>query len=135
MATPDADVPAEGDVITRERTFTVDDVREFGAITGDQQSIHTDPDEDGRLVVQGLLTGSLMTEIGGEMGYIARSMELEFRKPVYTGDSITCECTVDATAERDDRYDLEIDVEFRNESGAVVADAHTTGLVWKDNPR
>jgi len=47
-----ANVPAEGDVITHERTFTAEDAREFGKITGDQQSIHTDPDEEGRLVVR-----------------------------------------------------------------------------------
>jgi acyl dehydratase len=86
-----ANVPAEGDVITHERTFTAEDAREFGKITGDQQSIHTDPDEEGRLVVHGLLTESLMTKIGGDLSYVARTMEYEFRDPVYAGESITCE--------------------------------------------
>lgn len=135
MTTDGSSIPDEGDVITRERTYTTEDVREFGALTGDQRSIHADPDEDGRVVVQGLLTGSLMTKIGGDLGYIARTVDFEFRKPVYTGESITCECTVDSKAERDDRYHLEIDVNFRNESGAVVADARTTGLIRKDESR
>lgn len=123
--------PAEGDVITHERTFTAEEVYEFSKITGDQQSIHTEPDEEGRLVVHGLLTGSLMTKIGGDLSYIARTMEYEFRKPVYTGESITCEWTVESKMEQKDRYLLENDVVYRNESGDVVVDAKTTGLIWK----
>ena len=84
-----ANVFAEGDVITHERTFTAEDVREFGKITGDQQSIHTDSDEEGRLVVHGLLTGSLMTKIGGDLSYVARTMEYEFRDPDFDpGDEV-----------------------------------------------
>ncbi len=126
-------VPAAGDVITHERTFTVDEVREFGRITGDQQAIHTEPDDDGRLVVQGLLTGSLMTKIGGDLSYIARTMEYEFLQPVYTGESITCEWTVESATERDDRYVLDNAVVYRNEDDEIVADARTAGLIWKSN--
>ncbi|MFO7927990.1 MaoC/PaaZ C-terminal domain-containing protein [Natronomonas sp.] len=126
-----ADVPAEGDVITHERTFTIEDVREFGEITGDRQSIHTDPDEDGRLIAQGLLTGSLMTKIGGDLSYIAQTMTYEFRRPVFTGETITCEWTVESVAERDDRYLLENDVVYRNEADKIVVDASTSGLIWK----
>lgn len=131
MSTDGADIPAAGDVFTHSRTFTTEDVREFGTITGDQQSIHTEPDEAGRLVVQGLLTGSLMTKIGGDLSYIARTMEYEFLQPVYTGESITCEWTVETRTEQDDRYRLENDVVFRNEDGEVVVEASTTGLIWK----
>jgi len=45
------DEPTVGDTYTHERTFTPEDVREFGDISGDTQSIHTDSDEEGRLVV------------------------------------------------------------------------------------
>lgn len=45
--------PASGDRFTHERTFTPADVRSFAEISGDRQPIHTEPDEDGRLVVQG----------------------------------------------------------------------------------
>jgi acyl dehydratase len=127
----DAEVPDEGDVFTHERTFTAEDVAEFGEITGDQQSIHTDPDEDGRLVVQGLLTGSLMTKIGGDLSYIARTMEYDFRLPVHTGETITCRWTVESVQERRDRYLLDNDVVYRDEEGSVVVDASTSGLIWK----
>ena len=124
-------VPEAGDVITHERAFTPDEVREFGSMTGDTQAIHTDPDDDGRLIVQGLLSGSIVTKIGGDLGYIARTIEYEFLKPVYTGESITCELTVSRVMDRDDRYNLENDVVFRNEDEEVVIEAHSTGLIWK----
>lgn len=126
-------VPTAGDVITHERTFSVEAVREFGKITGDQQAIHTELDDDGRLVVQGLLTGSLMTKIGGDLNYIARTMEYEFLQPVYTGESITCEWTVESRTDRDDRYLLDNVVVYRNEVGDTVADARTAGLIWKSD--
>lgn len=128
-----SNVPSEGDVITHERVFTPDDVREFGSMTGDTQTIHTAPDEDGRLVVQGLLSGSLVTKIGGDLEYIARTIEFEFLKPVYTGESISCELTVTTVSEREDRYHVETDVVFRNETDDVVIDAHSRGVIWKGN--
>lgn len=132
MTPAGVDIPPEGDVITHERTFTVEEVREFGQITGDQQPIHTELDDDGRLVVQGLLSGSLMTNIGGDLNYMARTMEYEFRKPVYTGEAITCEWTVESITEREDRYRLENDVVYRNENDETVIDARTTGVIWKN---
>lgn len=125
-------VPEEGDVLTYKRTFTVEEVREFGRLTGDDQPIHTEPDDEGRLVVQGLLTGSLMTKIGGDLNYIARTMDYEFLKPVHTGETLTCEWTVESKTEREDRYLLENDVVYRNESDDIVIDARTTGLIWKE---
>lgn len=126
-----ATVPDEGEVFTHERTFTVEDVREFGAVTGDEQSIHTEPDDDGRLVVQGLLSGSLMTTIGADLEYVARTMTYEFRRPVRTGEPITCEWTVASVTEAEDRYRLENDVVYRDDAGEVVIDATTTGVIWK----
>lgn len=125
-------VPEEDDVLTYERTFTVEEVREFGELTGDDQPIHTELDEDGRLVLQGLLSGSLMTKIGGDLNYVARTIEFEFLKPVRTGETLTCEWRVESRTDREDRYLLENDVVYRDESGEVIIDAGTTGLIWKE---
>lgn len=125
-------IPEAGTVITHARTFTAEDVREFGKLTGDQQAIHTEPDDDGRLVVQGLLTGSLMTKIGGDLSYIARTMDYEFRRPVYTGERITCTWTVASNTEQADRYVLENEVVYVNERDEVVVEASTRGLIWKE---
>jgi acyl dehydratase len=125
--------PAVGEVLTHERTFTVEEVREYGRLTGDDQAIHTEPDGEGRLVVQGLLTGSLATSIGGDLDYLARTMAFEFLQPVRTGERITCECTVESRSEREDRFLLEIDVEYRNDNDDVVVEGTTTGQIWKQD--
>ncbi len=51
-----------GDIITFERTFTLKDVELFTKISGDEGEHHLTPDEQGRLVVQGLLTATLPTK-------------------------------------------------------------------------
>ena len=48
-----------------ERTFSDDDVRRFGELTGDRGEQHVVPGPDGRLMVQGLLTATLPTDDGG----------------------------------------------------------------------
>jgi len=126
------DPPAVGQTFTVERTFTTEDVRRFAEVTDDTQPIHTEPDEDGRLVVHGLLTGSLLTDIGGDLQVLARRMAFEFRRPVRTGERITCTWTVESVEERPDRYTLDNDVAFRDEDGETVATARVEGIVRKE---
>jgi len=122
--------PAEGDSYTHERTFTREDVRRFAEISGDSQPIHTEPDDRGRLVVQGLLTATLPTKIGGDLEVLASDMDLSFRRPVYTGQRVTCEWTTVAVepVEGRERDRILADVECRAE-GEVVLTAEIAGLV------
>lgn len=83
-----------GTILLWERVFTLEDVLKFGELTGDQGAHHVIPDEQGRLMVQGLLTASLPTKIGGDHHYITRTCEYEFLRPVFTGDLIRCEVRV-----------------------------------------
>lgn len=80
-----------GDVITFERTFTIEDVELFTKFSGDEGIHHLTPDEKGRHVVQGLLTATLPTKVGGDHNVMARTMYFEFLRPVFTGDTIICE--------------------------------------------
>ncbi|MDQ0198287.1 hotdog domain-containing protein [Neobacillus ginsengisoli] len=84
-----------GDIITFERTFTVRDVELFTEISGDEGIHHITPDEQGRLVVQGLLTATLPTKVGGDHNVLARTMNFEFLRPVFTGDTIICEVKIE----------------------------------------
>ena len=126
------DPPAVGETFTTSRTFTTEDVRRFADVTNDRQPIHPDPDEEGRLVVHGLLTGSLLTDIGGDLELLARTMEFGFRRPVRTGERITCTWTVESVEEREDRYALENDAAFLDEDGETVATARVAGIIWKE---
>lgn len=89
-----------GDVITFKRTFTKRDVKLFTEISGDEGIHHITPDEQGRLVVQGLLTATLPTKVGGDANVLARTMNFEFMRPVFTGDTILCEVTIDRYEEK-----------------------------------
>jgi len=123
--------PQVGDTYTHERTFTLEDVRTFGEISGDRQSIHTDPDEEGRLIVQGLLTATVPTKIGGDLAFLAREMTFDFRRPVYTGETISCTWETEAVTERDDRFEASGTAVLENEAGETVLVGQFDGVIWK----
>ena len=125
--------PEPGDTHTHERTFTAEDVELFGEVSGDTQPIHTEPDEEGRLVVQGLLTATLPTKIGGDLEVLATRMEYEFHEPVYTGETVTCVWENESVTEREDRWELSVGLACRTGDGREVMTGETDGVVWKDD--
>jgi len=108
-----------GTVVTHERTFTPDEVRTFTTVSGDEGDHHVETDDEGRLLVQGLLTATLPTKVGGDLNVLASRMEFEFRRPVYTGEHIACEVEF-VGVEHGDR--VEVTAEFE----AVRTDDDTT---------
>lgn len=80
-----------GDVVFWQRTFTEEDIRLFAKFSGDEGQHHLVPDEHGRLMAHGLLTATLPTKIGGDLNFIAREMTFQFHRPVFAGDTISCE--------------------------------------------
>lgn len=80
-----------GDVLSWERTFTEEDILLFARVSGDEGDHHLEPDEQGRLMVHGLLTATLPTKIGGDLNLIANEMIFRFHRPVFAGDTIRCE--------------------------------------------
>jgi len=61
---------------------------------GDEGVQHVTPDDQGRLMVQGLLTATLPTKIGGDINFIARQMIFQFHRPVFSGDTVQCDVTI-----------------------------------------
>jgi 3-hydroxybutyryl-CoA dehydratase len=84
-----------GDIISFGRTFNRRDVELFTEISGDEGIHHLTPDEQGKLVVQGLLTATLPTKVGGDHNVLAREMNFEFLRPVFTGDTIMREVKIE----------------------------------------
>jgi acyl dehydratase len=121
--------PQEGDTHVVERSFSPETVRQFADLSGDDQPRHTEPDADGRLLVHGLLTATLPTEVGGELGVLGRTFEFEFHRPVYTGQTVRCACVIEAVEETDDdRYHLTVGVTCTRD-GDVVMTGSVTGIV------
>lgn len=119
-----------GDIISFERTFTEQEVELFTKLSWDEGDHHLAPDEQGRLVVQGLLTATLPTKVGGDHNVLARTMNFEFLRPVFTTDTIRCEVEID-------RYDkmengrIEIDASFTcsNQHGKQVLTGGFAGII------
>lgn len=89
----------DGQTFTFRRTFTEGDVALFCGVTGDYNPYHTDEifiQESwfGRKIIPGLLTASMITHIGGMIGFLATEMDFEFVQAVYVGDTITCVITI-----------------------------------------
>lgn len=127
--------PTEGETHTFERTFTTEEVERFGEVSRDVQDRHTEPDDEGRLLVHGLLTATLPTKIGGDLEVLAASMVFEFVRPVYTGERIKCTWIFDSVDERDDRYEVAVDVICENEAEEAVLTGSIEGLIWKNSAR
>lgn len=121
-----------GDIITFERTFTVRDVELFLEISGDEGIHHITPDEQGRLIVQGLLTATLPTKVGGDHNVLARTMNFEFLRPVFTGDIIICEVNIEKYERQENKNNrTAITASFlcENQNGKEVLQGDFSGII------
>ncbi|MCG7345406.1 MaoC family dehydratase N-terminal domain-containing protein [Sporosarcina sp. ACRSL] len=119
-----------GEVIRFERTFTVEDVELFTKVSGDTGTHHVTPDEQGRLIIQGLLTATLPTKIGGDQNVLARTMNFEFLRPVFTGDTITCEVTIDVFEKQENnRTSIKASFVCTNQNGKQVLNGNFAGVI------
>jgi len=87
-----------GQTFTFRRTFTEGDVALFCGVTGDYNPYHIDEtfaqsNFFGRRNIPGLLTASMITHIGGMLGFLATEMHFSYIASVYIGDTITCTLT------------------------------------------
>ncbi len=126
-----------GDSFRVTRSFTQEEVDTFARLSGDYNPVHFDQafaELKGfrAPVAHGLLTGSLLTEIGGQIGWLAAGMNFRFRRPVYVGEAITCRWII---REIDPRGRASARVEMTNPDGVVVLEAEVTGIVPGDPER
>ena len=121
---------AVGATVTHERTFTPEEVRTFTTISGDTGDHHVETDDEGRLLVHGLLTATLPTTVGGELNVLASRMEFEFRKPVYTGQHVSCEVTFTEVDRGDERVAVVAEFEAtRVDDGTAVMAGRFEGII------
>lgn len=118
-----------GDVIKFERTFTIEDVELFTKVSGDEGSHHITPDEQGRLIIQGLLTATLPTKVGGDYNVLARKMTFEFLRPVFTMDTILCEVRIDQFEEQGKRTLITASFICRNQNEKEVLKGEFSGVI------
>jgi len=116
---------------TFTRTFTKGDVDVFGDITRDYNPVHYEPrfaqiKGFSGLICHGLLVGSMICELGGQVGWLASGMEFRFLRPVYIGDTITRRVTIE---EVDERNFARAGGIFTNQDALRVLEATVTGFI------
>lgn len=137
-----------GDVRALTKTISIDDVRRFVELTGDDNPLHVDrtyaestPFKD--IVVHGMLGASFIsTVIGTKLpgpGALWVSQNMEFQRPVRLGDELKITCTVLKKHERDRL--IELHTAITNQKGEDILTGHAkvkvlaTKVVAKvDNP-
>ncbi|WP_203363888.1 MaoC/PaaZ C-terminal domain-containing protein [Bacillus sp. REN10] len=119
----------QGDVFTWERTFNEEEIRQFAMLSGDQGKHHMERDEQGRLMVHGLMTASIGTKIGGDLNYIAREIVSKYIRPVFAGDTITCQLTLTKVEQMSGYKNVEIQSIYRNQHGKDVLVGSSKGMI------
>jgi len=118
-----------GDTVTFSRTFTREETDQFGDLTRDDNPVHYDhrwADAKGfdGLICHGLLVGSMICEIGGQIGWLASGMRFKFMQPVFIGETITCTATIQ---EIEPNGRAKAEAVFTNEKGDHVCHCLLTG--------
>lgn len=118
-----------GDEFSVTRTFTAADTKAFGELTRDYNPVHYDEAfARGKglagLINHGLLTGSMICEVGGQIAWLASGMEFRFRRPVYFGDTVTCRLVI---TEVDAKGRAKAEATYTNQHGEVVVSARISG--------
>jgi len=120
-----------GDTFTISRRFTEEDMLTFADITRDYNAVHFDSRFSGAKnfkdrICHGLLVGSLLTEIGGQIGWLASVMNFRFKQPVYFGETITCRFTI---TDIDERLRAKAEAVYFNQDGNLVLEAELKGIL------
>src|SRR5438874_11326064 len=123
-----------GQTFIFRRTFTEGDVANFCGVTGDYNPYHIDDTFAqssffGRRIIPGLLTSSMITHIGGMIGFLATEMHFHYLAPVYIGDTITC--TVTFTEKDEEKRLLHAVAGSVNQDGVEVLQARFSGFPAK----
>ncbi len=120
-----------GTVFTVTRSFSDADVQVFADMTLDYNPVHFDDRFIAakgfkNRICHGLLVGGMVTQVGGQIGWLASGMSFRFKKPVYIGDTVTCTVTI---TDIDEKGRAKADAVIVNQLGEVVLTAHLTGIV------
>ena len=119
---------AIGDNATYTRLITNQEVEAFAAISGDHNPLHLDPDYAattpyGECIAHGMLTGALISaaiamQLPGP-GSVYLNQSLQFRAPVFLGDTLTV--TLEVTEKHGKRPWVTLSCTVENQDGKAVA--------------
>ena len=120
-----------GDIFIVTRTFTEEDTTAFAGLSRDYNPVHfedrfSSAKKFRSRICHGLLVASMITEIGGQIGWLASGMTFRFKRPVYFGDTIECRMSI---TELDERNRAKAEATLTNQWKEVVIEASVSGIV------
>src|SRR5690349_9070786 len=125
-----------GDKASRVQTISDAMIRSFADLTGDTNPVHLDDayaagTRFGRriahgMIAAGLISATLANDLPGP-GTVYLSQTLQFKAPVYPGDTITA--TVEVKSLRPDKPIVTLNTMCSNQDGKVVLEGEATVLV------
>ncbi len=126
-----------GDTFTVSRRFTEEDMMTFADITRDYNAVHFDSRFSGAKnfngrICHGLLVGSILTQVGGQIGWLATVMNFRFKQPVYFDETITCRFTI---TDIDERRRARAEAIYFNQEGNIVLEAELEGILPDESER
>ena len=125
-----------GDSSSLTKTFNDSDVRSFAEISGDKNPIHLDDEYAGQTrfkhrLVHGTLTAGLISAVLGTQlpgpGSIYIRQVINFRAPVYIGETITATVTISKI--RTGKPIITLETVCKNQDGVVVLDGEAVLMV------
>jgi len=127
---------APGDTDSLDLLITDESVRDFARLVGDSNPVHLDEEFAAksffrRRVAHGMLAAGLISAVLGTRlpgpGAIYLTQELEFKRPVFIGDTLTAKVEVLEKHDRHKKIKLRTWVE--NQDGQIILDGSATVLV------
>jgi 3-hydroxybutyryl-CoA dehydratase len=125
-----------GDQASRTTTITDEMIRSFADLTGDSNPVHLEDayaatTRFGRriahgMIAAGLISAALANDLPGP-GTIYLSQSLQFKAPVYPGDTITT--TVEVKSVRPDKPIVTLGTICKNQEGVIVLEGEAVVLV------
>lgn len=124
-----------GNKATRSLSITDEMIHTFAALTGDNNPVHLDDDYAAgtrfkRRIAHGMLAASLISaalanDLPGP-GTVYLSQSLQFKAPVYPGDTVTA--TIEVKSVREDKPIATLVTTCTNQDGVVVIEGEATVL-------
>lgn len=125
-----------GDKASRTTAITDEMIRTFAALTGDNNPVHLDDayaatTRFGRriahgMIAAGLISAALANDLPGP-GTVYLSQSLQFKAPVYPGDTITT--TVEVKSVRPDKPIATLSTVCKNQGDIVVLEGEAVVLI------
>ncbi len=125
-----------GDEAVYDMEITKEAVQTFADVTGDHNPVHLDEEyaKDTmfkKCIAHGMLSAGLISKVIGTQlpgyGTIYLGQTLNFKRPVYIGDTITTVVTVQKM--KPEKNILTLDTVCKNQDGKVVIDGEATVMI------